>query len=248
MTMTDNNLFSPVESREPLSKLIALQIERAILTKQLLPGSKIPSELELCEQFSVSRTSVREAIQILTAQGLLTVIKGKGIFVNDISIESVIDPLHKYLTLKLEREYVLDIVYARQIIEPGIAYYAALNHNDDDLILLKEDIKGLEDCEGGYSELANLDTAFHMHLAKASRNYVMPLLLEPIHRLNPDFKSYVYATVGEAKETAVIWHKKILDAVIKRDAEKGRETMQEHLNIAEKHAELMLAATQKENS
>ena len=74
----------------------------------------------------------------------------------------------------------------------------------------------------------------------------MPLLLEPIHRLNPDFKSFVYATVGEAKEMAVIWHKKIIDAVIDRDAEKARETMQEHLKIAEKHAEMMLAAAQKE--
>lgn len=244
--MSDNNMFSPVENREPLSKVIALQIERAILTKQFLPGSKIPSEFELCEQFSVSRTSVREAIQTLTAQGLLTVIKGKGIFVNEISIESVVDPLHKYLMLKLEREYVLDIVHARQIIEPGIAFYAALNHLDEDLILLRNDIKGLEDCEGGYSELAKLDTSFHMHLAKASRNYVMPLLLEPIHRLNPDFKSFVYATVGEAKVMAVIWHKKIIDAVIDRDAEKARETMQEHLKIAEKHAEMMLAAAQKE--
>jgi GntR family transcriptional repressor for pyruvate dehydrogenase complex len=240
-----NTSFSPIQNREPVSKLIAIQIEKAILTKKFLPGSKIPSELQMCKQFGVSRSSVREAIQSLASQGLLKVIKGKGIFVNEISVESVTDPLHKYLTLKLEREYVLDIVRARQIIEPGVAYYAALNYSDEDQEILAKDLRTLRNCEGGYSELAKLDTLFHMHLAKASKNSILPVLLEPIHKLNPSIKSFVYANVKDAKEKAIIWHKKIYDAVIKRNPEGARKTMQQHLKIAEKHAELMLKTTQK---
>jgi GntR family transcriptional repressor for pyruvate dehydrogenase complex len=240
--MVKEKLFTPVKNREPISKIIAFQIEKAILTKKFLPGSKISSELQMCKEFNVSRSSVREAIRSLTSQGLLKVIKGKGIFVNEISIESVTYPLHKYLTLKLEREYVLDVVRARQMIEPGVAYYAAINYSDEDMILLKNDIRDLKNCKGGYSELAKLDTLFHMHLAKASKSLILPILLEPIHKLNPDIKSFVYANVNDAKKMAVLWHKKIYDAVIKRNADKARKTMQEHLIIAEKHAELMLKA------
>jgi len=235
-------VFSPLASREQISSLISKQIEKAILEKKYLPGSKLPSENELCDQFAVSRTSVREALGTLEAQGLIVIIKGKGMFVNKLSSETVTNSLHKYLQHRTDRNYVMDLVHARQILEPAIAYYAALNHNDDDIERLQDDIKKLTECDGDYLELANIDTIFHLHLARASRNNIMPLLLDPIHKLIPEIKSSVYETIDEAKESALIWHQKILDEVIKRDAKKARLAMEEHLAIAEEHAERMLAA------
>jgi len=238
--MVNEIVFSPLESREQISSLISQQIEKAILDKKYPPGSKLPSENELCDQFGVSRTSVREALGALEAQGMIVIIKGKGMFVNKLSSETVTNPLQKYLQHRTDRNYVMDLVHARQILEPAIAYYAALNHNDDDIERLKEDIRKLTVCESGYLELANLDTMFHLNLARASRNRIMPLLLDPIHKLIPEIKSTVYETIGDAKESALIWHQKILDAVISRDAKKARLAMEEHLKIAEEHAERML--------
>ncbi len=238
--MESEIIFSPLESREQISNLIVKQIEKAIFEKKFLPGSKLPSENELCDQFGVSRTSVREALGSLEAQGIIEIVKGKGMFVKKISSETVTNPLQKYLKFKADRNYVMDLVHARQIIEPAIAYYAALNHVEEDLERLSNDIKKLKDCTGGYLELANLDTMFHLNLARASGNRVMPLLLDPVHKLIPEVKSTVYATVSDAKGSAVIWHQKILDAVINRDAEKARTAMEEHLKIAEAHAEKML--------
>lgn len=238
--MVNEIVFSPLESREQISSLISQQIEKAILDKKYPPGSKLPSENELCDQFGVSRTSVREALGALEAQGMIVIIKGKGMFVNKLSSETVTNPLQKYLQHRTDRNYVMDLVHARQILEPAIAYYAALNHNDDDIERLKEDIRKLTVCESGYLELANLDTMFHLNLARASRNRIMPLLLDPIHKLIPEIKSTVYETIGDAKESALIWHQKILDAVISRDAKKASLAMEEHLKIAEEHAERML--------
>lgn len=247
--MSEEIVFTTLQNRESISSLIEQQIEKAILDKKYVAGSKLPSENELCEQFGVSRTSVREALGALEAQGIIEIVKGKGMFVNKISAETVTNPLHKYLKLRADRDYVMDLVHARQIIEPAITYYAALNHNDEDIKRLTADIDHLRDCSGDYSELANLDTMFHLNLARASRNRVMPLLLDPIHKLIPEVKSTVYATVKDAKGSAVIWHQKILDAVISRDAEKARMAMEEHLKIAEEHAEKMLEAQkQKEVS
>jgi GntR family transcriptional repressor for pyruvate dehydrogenase complex len=68
----------------------------------------------------------------------------------------------------------------------------------------------------------------------------MPLLLDPIHNLIPEVKSSIYASVSDAKGSAVIWHQKIFDAVKIRNAEKARSAMEEHLKIAEEHAKKML--------
>jgi GntR family transcriptional regulator, transcriptional repressor for pyruvate dehydrogenase complex len=240
--MESESIFSPLESREPISKLISEQIERAILEKKYLPGDKLPSENEMCEQFGVSRTSVREALGALEAQGIIEIIKGKGMYVNKLSTKTVTNPLQKYLISSTNRNYVMDLVQARQILEPAIAYFSALNHNEEDIKRLKEDILKLKECSGGYSELADLDTKFHLNLARASRNQIMPLLLDPIHNLIPEVKSTVYASVSDARSSAVIWHQKILDAVIDREPIKAKMAMEEHLKIAEEHAVKMLEA------
>ncbi|MBK7629536.1 MAG: FadR family transcriptional regulator [Ignavibacteriales bacterium] len=240
--MNGENIFTLLETREPIGKLIIQQIEQAILENKYIAGSKLPSENELCEQFGVSRTSVREALGTLEAQGIIEIVKGKGMFVKKISTETVTNLMRKYLILRADRNFVMDLVHARQIIEPAISYYAALNFNEEDIERLTGDIENLKKCSGDYVELANLDTMFHLDLARASRNRIMPLLLHPIHELIPEVKSTIYATVDDAKGSAVIWHQKILDAVISRDAEKARTAMEEHLKIAEEHAEKMLEA------
>jgi len=179
--MNSEVIFSHLESREQISKLIAKQIENAIFEEKFQPDSKLPSENELCDQFGLSRTSVREALGSLEAQGIIEIVKGKGMFVKKISSETVTNPLHKYLKFRADRNYVMDLVHARKIMEPAIAYYAALNHNDKDIETLSDDIKKLSECSGGYSELANLDTMFHLNLADTSRNKVMSFLIDPIH-------------------------------------------------------------------
>jgi GntR family transcriptional repressor for pyruvate dehydrogenase complex len=236
------NIFQTLGNRDKVSKIIAQQIEEAIISKHYLPGSKLPSESELCSYFGVSRTSVREAIQSLAAQGLVSINKGKGIFVNELSTKSVSDPIQKYLKQNLSRDFVMDIVHARQMLEPNVAAQAALNHTNEDIIRLQNDIDEMENHEGDYKALAKLDMSFHINLAKASQNVIVPLLLEPIYNLIPDIKSSVYQTIVEAKEYAVKWHTKILDAVINNESTEAHDAMLQHLRFAEEHAERMLNA------
>jgi GntR family transcriptional repressor for pyruvate dehydrogenase complex len=214
-------------------------------------GDKLPSEFELCNQFGVSRTAIREALRLLSAQGLLTIIKGKGIFVAGISVDTVTKPLHFYLLSQSERNYVLDIVHARQLIEPEIAAAAAEARTQEDMEKLQADINTMIQSEGDYEELARLDMQFHLDLAKASHNTLMPLIVDPIHRLMPNIKSSVYATVLEAKTSAVEYHQKILQAVKSGNPGRARTAMIKHLKIAEQHAEIMLksqSTTDKQNS
>jgi Transcriptional regulators len=237
-------MFISVGKKSLLSNIVVSQIEKTIRSKVLLPGAKLPSELVLCQQFGVSRTAVREALRTLSARGLITIMKGKGIFVQNISSETVTDPIQLYLEMQLQRDYVLDVVHARQIIEPPIAASAALHHTEEDAEKLKKDQYDLVHSDGDYKELSRLDMLFHLDIAKASENSLIPLILEPIHRLTPQIKSSVYATVTDAKKSAVEWHEKILSAILRRDAESARTAMIRHLEIAEQHTELMLQKQQ----
>ncbi|HVN48333.1 MAG TPA: FadR/GntR family transcriptional regulator [Bacteroidota bacterium] len=233
--MTPKQIFTAVGKRILLSNVVEAQIENAIRTKKFVAGMKLPSEAELCQQFKVSRTAVREALRMLSARGLVSIIKGKGIFVQNISVKTVTDPIHLYLEMQLDRNYILDVVHARQIIEPSIAASAALHHTEKDAERLRKDYSELIHSDGDYEELSRLDMQFHLDIAKSSENSLIPLILEPIHRLTPRIKSLVYATVADAKQSAIEWHGKILNAILLRNAHEAHDTMMHHLNIAEQH-------------
>jgi len=235
-------IFEPLANRSLLSKSVEDAIEQAIQQRKIKAGTRLPSELELCEQFGVSRTVVREALRVLDSRGLIRVVKGKGMFVKEVSGESAVDPLHLYLQMNFERSHVMDIVHARQILEPAVTELASTHRSDDDVKRLEDDIDLLRSCTGDFKELSRIDTQFHIDIAKASGNSLMPLLLEPIHRLIPEVKSTVYATVDDAKESALTWHQKIFDEILAGNARGARQAMVEHLRIAEEHAERMLKA------
>jgi len=238
-------IFKPVQNRELLSKTIAANIEEAIRLKRVVKGEKLPSEQELCEQFGVSRTAIREALRMVSGKGLISIQKGKGIFVKGMSADSVTNPLRNYLLYKNRHNSALDVIHARQIIEPPIAAYAATHHTQEDETILLQDLKILEEFNGSKDELAQMDMAFHLHIAKASHNNVMPLILDPIHRLMPEIKKAVYATNYNAKESAVVWHGKIVQEIIKGDPDSAFAAMSQHLRVAEEQIQTMLQAQEK---
>ncbi|HOI28704.1 MAG TPA: FadR/GntR family transcriptional regulator [Melioribacteraceae bacterium] len=233
-------MFTPVGNKELLSKKVALEIESAINSQKLKVNEKLPTEFELCEQFGVSRTALREALQMLSAKGLISIEKGRGIFVRKITSESVTDPMHSYLKTRIGASYVLEIIEARRIIEPEIARSAALNRTEQDIEQMQFEIDQMATFEGPAEELAKFDMNFHLAIAKSTQNRLLPLMLKPVFRLMPEIKSMIISDVPEARNSAIIWHTKILKAIIESDADTAYEEMKQHLVLALEHAEAML--------
>ncbi len=227
--------FKSVGKSQLLSHAVVEAIENSIRSRHLVPGMKLSSELELCQQFGVSRTVLREALRVLSGRGLVRIEKGRGIFVSRLSPKSVTTPMEMYLLQNHGAFQSLDIIRARQLIEPPIAAEAALHHSADDAERLQKDFQDMKDCDGGSENLAALDLAFHRHIADASGNGVVPLLIEPIHALMPQIKSSVHKVVEDARYSAIEWHGRILDAILRRDAEGARSSMETHLKESEKH-------------
>jgi len=78
--MAHSSIFQPVRPRRIYEDIVR-QIQGLIAERQLQPGDRLPSERELAELLSVSRASVREALRVLSAMGLVEVRSGDGTFV-----------------------------------------------------------------------------------------------------------------------------------------------------------------------
>ncbi|MGH2378065.1 MAG: FadR/GntR family transcriptional regulator, partial [Candidatus Limnocylindria bacterium] len=105
-------MFTPV--RQPrASGEIVVQIERAIFDGELLPGDRLQSERELAEQFSVSRITVRDALRVLEARGLIRVKVGAsgGAFVSETNADQVAESISTMVLLK--RMSLTELVEAR---------------------------------------------------------------------------------------------------------------------------------------
>ena len=239
--------FKAVGKAQLLSHAVEEAIEESIRCGQLVPGMRMPPEFELCEQFGVSRTVLREALRMLSGRGLLRIEKGRGIFVNELTTETVTIPLELYLHQHSGPLRWLDVIRARQIIEPPIAAEAALHHTAEDVERLERDFDALQACGGGSGDLTTLDMAFHLHIAEASGNTVVPLLVQPIHALMPRIKSSVHQVIMDAKESAVEWHGRILEAIASRRVDEARACMARHLDVSEEHVRQVLEVEAAEN-
>ena len=119
-------MFQPIGSKMTLSAQVEEALTKVIREGRILPGQKIPTESELCEQFKVSRTAVREAIKKLSARGIIEVKKGSGAYVSEISIKNASESLNLFFEMSSDTNLVPQTIQTRQLVEPMLASKAAL--------------------------------------------------------------------------------------------------------------------------
>jgi len=235
------DLFPKISSSQTLSQEIVEKIEDVILQKKVLPDEKLPTEKEMCAMFGVSRTALREAIQMLSARGLVNIRKGSGIYVNNYSSDHVIKPMSLFLELNLDRDYVLYVMEVRKMIEPTIARLAAINRTEDDIKKLGKNLEDLKKCpSNNYYKQGQIDRDFHLIIANACKNPIIPIIVTPIFKLMPKIRTLVYANVDTAKSEALDYHIKIIERIKSKDAEGAYQMMVQHLEVAERHSKRII--------
>ena len=227
--------FKTIGKSDLLSDSVESAIEAAIRSGDLAPGHKLPSEMELCSQFGVSRTVMREALRMLSARGMLRIEKGRGIFVSRVSADSVANPMELYLHMNSGPDHAIHVVGARQLIEPPIAAEAAKHHTEEDAKKLRENVAQLATAKNDSALMSTLDMSFHLLISEAAHNPVLPLFIRPIQMLMPAIKAQVYGVVDDAHGAAIHWHTRIMDAILARDADLAEAEMAGHLEVAMEH-------------
>jgi GntR family transcriptional regulator, transcriptional repressor for pyruvate dehydrogenase complex len=221
-------LFTPVSTGR-VSADIVEQIKRAIQQGRLTPGDQLPSERELTKQLGVSRVSVRDALRMLEAYGLIEVRVGArgGAFVTAPAPNLVGEGMaHMLLLAAVAPSEVTEL---RLIFELAVLPLACERRTDDDL----EELAAI--CDRAEATLqagaydVTLSAEFHTRLAEATHNTAIALFAE-------SFQGPLLASLRQAQRVApemgkagLLEHRAIVDAIRARDAEAARTIMSEHL-------------------
>ena len=219
--------------RTSLSEEIRIKIESEILNNNLAPGEKLPTEMELSEMFGVSRASVREAIKNLSVKGLVSIQKGRGTFVSELSSEPMLEAMRTFMVRQVDEEWALDIKKVRLLIEPECARNAAIEPSNADLEELGDIINGFKNCDPkDFEALGILDKRFHLQIAKMSNNPVIPLLMQPIFEVMSFIELRIYQKVNSHTELAYKKHHLIYEMIRDRKPDAAYESMAKHLEGA----------------
>jgi len=211
-----------------VSNLAAQTLQRQIFSSQYKAGTALPPQRELCERMGISRASLREAISMLEALGLLRSHPGKGVFVTAGARPSPDD-----LPTGPRAMSPAIIYQLRFVFEPANASLAAQRGKTVDLTQLKDSLSGMQvalsTCD--LVTASENDLRFHLLIAELSGN---PGLLD----IAEQFKAQLAFSLRlPFADRTHLWqpfdeHRTILDAIVAGNARKARSAMQQHLLAA----------------
>lgn len=231
--------------RKPLSTVVAEGLSQKIRSGALQPGAQLPTEAELCVEYDVSRTVVREAVARLRSEGLVVPQQGRGMFVSetpgarnfsipDEALKTLPETI-ALLELRLSVEVEAASLCAERRTDAEAAEIRALMEQFD---ARHEDPAAIE---------IHYDYDFHLAIATATRNefihgflaYLRPMIV-PRYQLG-----YVVAPSGKEAYYARIHkeHRAIVDAIEKRDGDAARRAMRRHLHNSLERVRSLAAAS-----
>jgi GntR family transcriptional repressor for pyruvate dehydrogenase complex len=221
--------FETIQKTKVYEEVVA-QLERLILDGALRPGDKLPPERVLAERFDVSRSAVREAIRALELKGFVEPRPGEGTLVRNPSIDSLLNPLASLLGQK--RELVTELLEFRLIVEPPLAARAARNAEPQDIARL-EDILNRQKEKLVRQELAiEEDSEFHYTIVRAAKNSVILKVLDMAMDVMRESRERSLQVDGR-RERSLAGHRRIFNAIKRRDPLAAEAAMRQHLSEIE---------------
>lgn len=219
-----------------IADTIVRQMERMILEGLLKPGEKLPAERELSKQLSVSRPSLREALQKLEAKGLLETRHGGGSYVKDVIVQGFSDPL--MALLKEHPETSRDLLEFRRGLEGIAAGDAAIRATDADREIMRRRFKAMEEAHGGTDpgQEADADAQFHLSIAAAAHNVVLYHVMRGLFDLMKGgiavSRELLYEKEG-VRERLLSQHRELYEAVAGGDPAAARRAAEAHLSYVD---------------
>ena len=214
MNNSDYKNPSPSKSQHAL---IVQQLGLKIVSGEIKENEKLPSEVELCEEFKVSRPVFREAIRVLNAKGLTYSRPKIGTVVRPKDEWHLLDPdvLFWLIQSTPENEFFKTLSTVRRVLEPELAYIAASTATDEDIQKIQNAYKDMEKANN-VEEFIYPDIQFHLAIAQATHNdllaYMLKMLVIPLQQsiqvtsLRPNLQNH-----------SLPRHKAILTAIENKD-------------------------------
>lgn len=205
-----------------LYETIAAKITKMIDDGKFPPGSRLPAERELADEFGVSRVAIREAEIALQALGRIRIKTGSGAYV----LEARPDDHNT-----LPEVTAFELTEARALFESEAAALAAARIDDETLEELDRHVETMASTRGGDEDGEAADRDFHRAIARASGNSAITHVIETMWKLRDEVESVkaVYESVcSENMGARADEHSEILEALRARDPAAARVAMRNH--------------------
>jgi GntR family transcriptional repressor for pyruvate dehydrogenase complex len=202
------------------------QIRQMILTGTIEPGGFLPTRKELAEQFGVGLSTVHEAIQALSAVGMLASRPGKGTWVREDALDVLIHP--EAVRTRLGELNARKLYEARGVIEIALTEMAAKRATAEDTRDIWDAMERMEASLGDTDAFVEADLDFHLAIARASRNELLEqfyhlsrkLIVEVIHEM---------VDLPDVKKESIKYQRAIIEAVEQRDPVRARQAAVDHM-------------------
>lgn len=232
MTQTEGKPQRKPESRRGAAKALADHIREAVTSGSLQPGDKLPAEQDLAASFNVARGTVREALRVLGANGLVQSTRGSkgGTFVTVPDSEWVAEQLSDLLGLwfQVGNISLADVNDARAALERECVSRAALNRTEPDLSEMRSSIEKSRMPDISDDEFIAADLEFHTAVSGAAKNEVLALAMSAVHLVRPRTNRLLLR--GIDRPTIADQHWAIYEAI--RDKDPDRAVICFHAHIA----------------
>jgi GntR family transcriptional repressor for pyruvate dehydrogenase complex len=197
-----------------------------VVSGGLSPGERLPPERELVGRLGVSRTVVREALNLLEARGLISIEHGRGAVVSGGSTHAVRDTLG--VLLRVRSKALWELLEIREILEVEIAGLAAERAEEGDVRGMRAQLDRMETLIEAPEGYVDADVEFHALMARSTGNEVLLTMLDPVVELLRASRQVSASRPGSALR-ALREHHEILGCVEAGDAGGAREGMRLHL-------------------
>lgn len=224
--------------KQKRADLVAEELKRLITQRNLRPGDRLPPEIKLQQMFSVSKSTIREALKSLEVQGLISVSTGPagGGTIVEVPLDRTFQLMQNYLFFK--DVGIADVYTIRRLLEPELAAGAIAHLTADDFAALERTIDLCDPASKAAADAQMLDQrqedlTFHDILAAANPNPMLRFCCELINEMLRQLVVFGNETPACEHErfgaANVSFHRRILEAARARDADQVRTLMSAHM-------------------
>ena len=190
---------------------VAEQLRQRIFRRELEPGSWI-DEVKIAQQFGISRTPLREALKVLAAEGLGTMMVRRGAYVTEVSETDLADVYHLL-----------------SLLESDAAGVVAQRATDAQLAELQTLHKELETAASDRDRFFALNERFHMRILEIAGNRWRDQMVADLRKVMKLNRHNSLLKAGRVNES-MLEHRAIMEALTQRDAKSAMKRMQEHFS------------------
>jgi GntR family transcriptional regulator, transcriptional repressor for pyruvate dehydrogenase complex len=223
-------ILKPIKKRKRLYQEVIERLQMLIENGEIKPGDQLPSERNLAELLSVSRSTIKEAFSVLEAKGIVMIHQGLGVFLAERPKNWLSREIHNIIVD--QQQSLNDLIELRQAIEGDAAFHAAKRMSANQRTHLDKAFQELLHAEQRKLPAVEEDYQFHLAIMEAANNKMM---LEVMGVISESIRSFLAINREESvkysqmNEQVIKEHREIFEAIMEGRAEEARRAMWNHL-------------------